>query len=263
MMRMPLLDGLILLSLMAGAAFPQGCGGAVREVCIIDPGIGSPAVAQARTVPPIPPAQSHPDTHAVVEKEGTTIESPRNIPDHSTIHQLAGRLGKGNWADYEYAFNTLVRSGKAAVPELLNVIKNGDTQPRSQAAMVLLHIGRDAKDAIPALVEMLKDEKEYMRNCAANALGYIGGDGTLAVTALTDALSDEAWRVRFLAANALFVIGRSSPETDAALVRATDDKHEWVRRAAARSLAKIRSSGSSQSAESQETSNKPDAGDGK
>jgi hypothetical protein len=189
-----------------------------------------------------PLQETQPVKVIAVGKEATA-SAARDISEHIAIHQLAARLGKGSWADYEYAFNTLVRSGKAAVPELLNVIKNGDTQPRSQAAMVLLHIGRDAKDAIPALVEMLKDEKEYIRNCAANALGYIGGDGTLAITALTDAVSDEAWRVRFFAANALFIIGRSSPETDAALVRATDDKHEWVRGAAARALAKIRSSG--------------------
>ena len=61
--------------------------------------------------------------------------------------------------------------------------------------------------AVPGLLEVLKDQNEWLRADAAAALGRIGPEAKAAVRPLADALRDEKARVRIAAAQALGAIG--------------------------------------------------------
>jgi HEAT repeat protein len=64
-------------------------------------------------------------------------------------------------------------------------------------------IGPAAKEAVPALIAVLKDEDSELRASAATALGGIGPAAKEAVPALSVALKDKDKRVREIAASAL------------------------------------------------------------
>jgi HEAT repeat protein len=72
------------------------------------------------------------------------------------------------------AANALVRIGPAAVPALIEALKDKDRNVRRAAALALGKIGPATKDAVPALIEALKDKESYVRSAAAWALGKIG-----------------------------------------------------------------------------------------
>jgi HEAT repeats len=74
---------------------------------------------------------------------------------------------------------------------------------RSDAAAELAAIGPEAAAAIPALIEALKDQEARVRYTAAGALGAIGPEAAPALLALIEALKDQDTAVRTLAANTL------------------------------------------------------------
>ena len=59
----------------------------------------------------------------------------------------------------------------AAVPALINTLKDSYEGVREAAAWALGKIGPEAKTATPALIEALKDIEESVRSNAARALG--------------------------------------------------------------------------------------------
>lgn len=61
---------------------------------------------------------------------------------------------------------------KAAVPDLIEVLKDEIRNARPQAARALRNIGDTS--AVPALIEALKDESSSVRMSAAGALGGKG-----------------------------------------------------------------------------------------
>jgi HEAT repeat protein len=93
-------------------------------------------------------------------------------------------------ADRE-ALQVLKRMGPAAVPDLIQALKDQDWQVRNQAAVALGVIGPEAKTAVPALIDALQAEDKYLRSHAATALGQIGREAGAAVPALTSALQDK------------------------------------------------------------------------
>jgi HEAT repeat protein len=67
--------------------------------------------------------------------------------------------------------NATAEAGEAAVPGLINALKNEKTA--YWACIVLHEIGPNAKEAVPALVEKLKDPRPDIRREAVLALGAI------------------------------------------------------------------------------------------
>jgi HEAT repeat protein len=72
-----------------------------------------------------------------------------------------------------YAAEALKKIGSAAVPALIEALKDRDGYVRRNAAGALGIIGRDAKAAVPALNEALNDKNRDVRESAAWALEEI------------------------------------------------------------------------------------------
>ncbi len=85
--------------------------------------------------------------------------------------------------------SALAEEGKAAVPDLINALKNEDAA--YWACLVLGEIGPDAGAAVPALVETLKDKRPGVRREAILALAAIGEASAPAVPALAESLDCE------------------------------------------------------------------------
>ena len=98
---------------------------------------------------------------------------------------------------------------RAAMPALIEAMKDADHRVRAWAAHALGEIGPDAERAVPALIKMLKDPEEGPRNCSAIALGRIGPAARPAIPALQEALNDPKKDVRFFALKAIKRIQKS------------------------------------------------------
>lgn len=98
----------------------------------------------------------------------------------------------------------------AKMEKWLEQLKEINPVRRLAAAGKLCRLGKHAVAAVPALVECLKDPSVHMRKMAALGLGEIGEPIDLVVPALYDALSDTEASVRRRAAVALTeVLGES------------------------------------------------------
>src|SRR2546429_6832493 len=99
----------------------------------------------------------------------------------------------------EAAANALTKIGSAAVPPLLEALKDENPIRRSQAARALGEI--NVPDAVPALLELLHDTDGTVRESAVLALWRMGGPE--AAAGLTQALEDPDGLIRSRAAPAL------------------------------------------------------------
>lgn len=122
-----------------------------------------------------------------------------------------------------YAATRLGKIGpaaKEAVPALIAARRNTDEDfmPfRSDISLILealANIGPASKEAVPVLIELLKDEAQPVRETAAAELGKIGSGAKEAVPALTEALKDGDARVRGSAKTALWKIKSATAPPD-------------------------------------------------
>jgi HEAT repeat protein len=121
----------------------------------------------------------------------------------------------------------LEKTGKPAVPALIEALGDGDEEVRWAACRALGNI-RDAS-AVPALIEALGDEDWAVRREACWALGEIGEAS--AVPALIEALEDGEQAVRRAARDALVQIGEPAvPYLKKAMESAPPDIREQVPR---------------------------------
>ncbi len=176
----------------------------------------------------------------------------KNLQDKDPkIRQLAafGVMGRKSGPRAEVA--------DAAIPILIEALKEPDHQTRWIAAMSLAQAGPRAKTAVPALKECLKDEDEQVRSCAAFALLEIDPEIPDAealfsvveksrkpeegdfVQSLMELLKDKDPQGRRIAALLLGAAGRRAKAAVPGLLQALKDKDEAVREAAARALKKI------------------------
>ena len=140
------------------------------------------------------------------------------------------------------ALGSIGTEAKAAVPDLVNALKNDkDAFVRSSAASALGRLGTEAKAAVPDLVNSLKDKDGDVRSRAAGALGNIGTEAKAAVPDLVNALkNDERASVRGSAADALGSIGTEAKAAVPDLVNSLkDDENASVRGSAAYALRRI------------------------
>lgn len=128
----------------------------------------------------------------------STAKAPADEPDISVVAPAleAGlqRLRKlrafREWGVRETATDALARIGDAAVPALIETLRDADPAIRAHAAQGLARMGSKAAPAVPELILALNDDDRDVRRGAARALGQIGPDAEAAVPALIQALKD-------------------------------------------------------------------------
>lgn len=130
----------------------------------------------------------------------------------------------------------LAAVGEAAVPPLIQALRDQNFHSRRLAAESLGKIGRSAKAAVFPLSELLLDENPQIRESAAGALGRIDRDVGLCVPALTRALNDGVVNVRRSVVSALAKIGNPSIEI---LTEALKDSDVDVRHLSAEGLGRL------------------------
>lgn len=136
--------------------------------------------------------------------------------------------------DYpDSVLKTLTGLGPLAVPGLLRLLEDENTETRFRAVQVLRRIG-DAR-AVPGLCACLNDADYQVRRLATEALGRLAGPE--AVPDLVGALRDEDAGVRAAAIGALTRLGNE--EISRFLVERLRDRSAIVRTAAAEALGTV------------------------
>ena len=107
----------------------------------------------------------------------------------------------------------LRQMGSAAVPALIQLLKDQNSEVRSQATEALGKVGSATVDQVPDLIQLLKDENSEVRLNASKALREIGIE---AVPALIQLLNDENSLVR---QNAAFALSEIGPEAKQEMVK--------------------------------------------
>ncbi len=210
---------------------------------------------------PIAPVAGTTDTGAELEalyEQATEAENPvdrqKAIAALTRIGEDAAefitpKLSERKRATVDDARNVLAEMGSQAVPALLRVMEEGETEAAAAAMKALADIG-DPR-AAKKLVEQAKHERWRIRAAAAGGMGSLTGEDTRlaleqllndvdedvrrsAITALrrrgssesaiaiSDKLGDPAFSVRFAAADALVSMGVRCPDHVFSLVGAGD-----------------------------------------
>lgn len=134
------------------------------------------------------------------------------------------------------AYTALGKIGPAAVPFLLQSLKDPDKKIRLNTIFALSSMGPGAQDAVGALIGILNDKDLEIRGVASNALGFIG---PAAVPSLIEALKDKDPVVREGAAGAFWQM-RSAPKTSVPpLIEALIDENKTIRALSYRALERI------------------------
>lgn len=127
--------------------------------------------------------------------------------------------------------------GEPALPALVAVLREPDNDVRCNAARALGQMSATAQPAIPALAPLSKDPDAKLRSCVAEVLGRIGGPGALKV--LVPLLSDSDRDVRWATLNALNPFGSSAREAVPMVMALAKDDDSVTRGVAYRTLGKI------------------------
>jgi HEAT repeat protein len=107
--------------------------------------------------------------------------------DPSLDQQTVPILIRGN-GEYRLDFE-FEKLGKRAVPGLIEALKHPQPAVRSNAAVALRSIGKDAEASIPSLLSALKDEDDGVRGAVAETLVAISPNKEDLVPALVSAVT--------------------------------------------------------------------------
>jgi HEAT repeat protein len=139
----------------------------------------------------------------------------------------------------EAALLALPPIGRAAIPSLVEMLKDTDVRLRQPALKALHDLGPAAREALPALIAALSDREGGVRIGAAHVLEALGPDAAEAAPVLIANLQSSQPQVRYSAALALGTIGAAAKEARRPLLECLLDPDEGVRYAAALSLGRI------------------------
>lgn len=136
-------------------------------------------------------------------------------------------------------FEILRHIGPAALPLLVDMLRQDRVYSRRGAVDVLIDLAPDTDRVQPALRRALTDTDPVVAGDAARALGALGKKAAPSVSALANALSDEETDVRLYAAEALAAIGPKAARATKHLASTLGDPIPGVRWAACEALGSI------------------------
>lgn len=126
-----------------------------------------------------------------------------------------------------------------AIPQLVSLLDEPNMMTRQRAAYALSQIGGpELAPAIPGLIQLFAAKEAYVREMAATALASSGATAEEAIPAVIERLQDDDEHVRAAAAHALGKISPTDAQVQAALVQAMNDESGRVRSQAAPILAR-------------------------
>lgn len=128
---------------------------------------------------------------------------------------------------------------QAAVPALIEALKDDDIHVRRTVVAALNEIGPAARTSVPALAASLRDRSAIVRRRAATALGELGPAARGALPGLTEALRDAALMVRRSAAFALGQMEAKAVDAVPALVELLGEAETGTRMLASTVLVRI------------------------
>ena len=131
------------------------------------------------------------------------------------------------------------KAAKDAVPVLIEVLAEDNTDLTCTVATALGNIGPEARAAVPALGDALKATNASIKWTVAETLGKLGQEAIAAVPSLSHALKDEDKDVRRTVAEAIGKIGPGANGAVRGLIYALKDVDNDVRRAVATTLQNI------------------------
>lgn len=179
------------------------------------------------------------------EKDKDKDDRPRpTAAEQKEIRDLAGRLGRGRHPALRgQAATALANYGvkaEAAVPALVQALKDADLGVASASAAALGKVGVHSADAVKGLLEALTRGRQDIKPTCAEALGRIGPNAGGAAPALVEALGSDDFDLRREAATALGFLGpRAEAVAPPRLKARLNDDEPRVRVAAATSLARL------------------------
>ena len=141
-----------------------------------------------------------------------------------------------------YTLGRMALEPQLVNPVLTQSLHDPDREVRYNAAFglsAMAFMGGDAKAAIPALVETLRDSYPTARAASAMALGHIHSEPGLVVPALTEALRDREVFVRVQAASALGEFGTNAKPAAAALLEVLQEQNQDATNAALKAIKQI------------------------
>jgi HEAT repeat protein len=154
-------------------------------------------------------------TLMAAQKPGEPAYSGKPASDWA-VELSRGQRSLHMWVDQpKDAFSAFREMGAAAVPELVQRLKDKDRMVRHNTAEALKHMGPEARAGLPQLVAALDDEDADVRGLACDAIGSMGIEAYSAIPRLQRLLSDTrnefvpphgTWAVRDRARDALVAI---------------------------------------------------------
>jgi hypothetical protein len=154
---------------------------------------------------------------------------------------LVSALKADTYALRSYAVEQIPGTGPAAIPALIELLGDPNTQTCASAARALGSYGKAAAQAVPALIERLNDPDSPVRQSAIEALGKIGDSRTVPV--LVQALQQSDHKDINADEAAIDALGAIGPEAKPAipkLIEMLNMDYYWaIRSAAASALKKI------------------------
>jgi len=130
---------------------------------------------------------------------------------------------------------------KDVLPALVDALRSSDLDTRRPALMsAMLCLGTEAKPAMPLMIEFLDDQDFHTQYWACRVLGAIGPDARVAVPKLLPLVQTGVGSVRRNAAAALGKIGPDiGPQSRDVLIQALNDSLQPVREEAAIALGRL------------------------
>lgn len=139
------------------------------------------------------------------------------------------------------AVRGLSKIGKAAVPQLIRSLREGDDELKEMAADALGVIGNDAREAVDDLTQLLQSSEEGVRDWSAIALGKIVGSDKAMPALVTILRLREGANIRAQAIEALGCVGPNARSALPLIEAAMNDDDENVRSAAQAAILSISS----------------------